>query len=313
MATILVLGAAGRLARVAAEAFRDAGWTVKGQVRPGGAGRLPPGVVPVEADGTDAEALAAAARGADVVLQGLNPPYTAWRTEVPKLTAAAIAAARASGGLLLFPGNVYGFGAEMPAVLTPETPERPTTVKGRLRVEAEAALAAGARSGAYRLAVIRAGDFYGGPGRGSWFDLVVAKDAARGLVASPARDLDMPHAWAYLPDLARAFVAVAEARDRLGPVETFHFAGHTLSMREIAAAVGLARGKPARVRRLPWWALRLAGLVMPMPRELVEMKYLWDVPHRLEDPRLESLAGPLPATPPDRAVADALRAIGALS
>ena len=32
---ILVLGAAGRLGFVAAEAFRDAGWQVKGLVRPG--------------------------------------------------------------------------------------------------------------------------------------------------------------------------------------------------------------------------------------------------------------------------------------
>ena len=35
MTTILVLGAAGRLGFVAAEAFRDAGWQVKGLVRPG--------------------------------------------------------------------------------------------------------------------------------------------------------------------------------------------------------------------------------------------------------------------------------------
>lgn len=308
MATILVLGAAGRLGRLAAEAFRDAGWTVRAQVRPGGAARLPRGVGAVEADGTDGPALAAAARGVDVVFNGLNPPYTAWRSELPKITAAAIAAATASGGLLLFPGNVYGFGAAMPDVLTPDTPARPTTVKGRLRVEAEAAMAAAARSGAFRFAIVRAGDFFGGPGRGSWFDLVVAKNAARGLVSSPA-PLDLPHAWAYLPDLAKALVGVAEARDRLGPVETFHFKGHTVTMREMAAAVGAAAGRPVRIRKLPWWALRLAALVAPMPRELVEMKYLWDVPHRLADPRLASLAGPLPRTPLDRAVADALRAI----
>jgi nucleoside-diphosphate-sugar epimerase len=312
MATILVLGAAGRLGKVAAEAFRDAGWTVRAQVRPGGSARLPAGVTAVEADGTDGTALAAAARGADVVFNGLNPPYTAWRREVPRITAAAIAAATAGGGLLLFPGNVYGFGAGMPPVLTPGTPERPTTVKGRLRVEAEAAMAAAARTGAFKLAVVRAGDFFGGPGRGSWFDLVVAKDAARGLVASPA-PLDLPHAWAYLPDLARALVAVAEARDRLGPVETFHFPGHTATMREMAAAIGAATGRPARIRKLPWWTLRLAALVAPMPRELVEMKYLWDMPHRLEDPRLAAIAGPLPATPFDRAVADALRALGTVS
>ena len=38
---ILVLGAAGRLGYTAAEAFRDAGWTVKGLVRPGRAAAVP--------------------------------------------------------------------------------------------------------------------------------------------------------------------------------------------------------------------------------------------------------------------------------
>ena len=38
---ILVLGAAGRLGVCAAEAFRDAGWTVKGLVRPGRKPQVP--------------------------------------------------------------------------------------------------------------------------------------------------------------------------------------------------------------------------------------------------------------------------------
>ena len=46
---ILVLGAAGRLGFTAAEAFRDAGWTVKGLVRPGRAGAVPRRVEAVEA------------------------------------------------------------------------------------------------------------------------------------------------------------------------------------------------------------------------------------------------------------------------
>jgi len=46
---ILVMGAAGRLGFTAAEAFRDAGWQVKGLVRPGRAGAVPRKVQAVEA------------------------------------------------------------------------------------------------------------------------------------------------------------------------------------------------------------------------------------------------------------------------
>ena len=40
-ARIVVLGAAGRLGHKAAEAFRDAGWSVASLVRPGSAERAP--------------------------------------------------------------------------------------------------------------------------------------------------------------------------------------------------------------------------------------------------------------------------------
>jgi len=33
------------------------------------------------------------------------------------------------------------------------------------------------------------------------------------------------HAWAYVPDLAGAFVRLANTRDKLGGFETFGFAG----------------------------------------------------------------------------------------
>ena len=56
---ILVMGAAGRLGFVAAEAFRDAGWTVKGLVRPGRSNAVPRKVEPVEAVTRD-DAIAAA-------------------------------------------------------------------------------------------------------------------------------------------------------------------------------------------------------------------------------------------------------------
>jgi NAD(P)-dependent dehydrogenase (short-subunit alcohol dehydrogenase family) len=64
---VLVLGAAGRLGYVAAEAFRDTGWTVISLARPGHATRVPSGTEIVEADALDHQAVAAAAHGASVI------------------------------------------------------------------------------------------------------------------------------------------------------------------------------------------------------------------------------------------------------
>jgi nucleoside-diphosphate-sugar epimerase len=306
---VLVLGAAGNVGRLVAEAFRDAGWRVKAQVRPGGAARLPAGVEPVEADGADVAAMARAGADADVVFHGLNAPYTRWETDMMPLAEGAIAAAAAGRATLFLPGNVYGFGAGMPERLTPGVPFRPTTSKGRLRVALEERLAEAAAANSFRLVILRAGDFFGG-GPGSWFDRVLVKDVGKGVFTTPA-PVGVVHAWAYLPDLARAFVALAGVRDRLGPVERFHFPGHAVPIETMKAAVETAAGRPLRLRRLPWWAMRLIAPFQPMMRALLEMKYLWDVPHRLVDERLAAVVGPMPATPLDAAVAATLARLGA--
>src|SRR5262249_30021180 len=77
-ARVLVLGAAGRLGHAAAEAFRDAGWSVASLVRPGNASRAPADTEIVEIHALDHAAVAKTAGGADVILHALNPPYTDW-------------------------------------------------------------------------------------------------------------------------------------------------------------------------------------------------------------------------------------------
>ena len=58
---------------------------------------------------------------------------------------------------------------------------------------------------------------------------------------------------------------------------------------------------------MPWPLLRAAGLVVPMLREISEMRYLWSVPHRLSGERLAKLVGEVARTPLDRAMDETLR------
>ncbi len=308
MQTALVLGAAGRFGAATAEAFVAAGWRVKGQVRPDTSGRLPSGVEPVEVDARDIAAMGLAGIGADVVVHALNPVYTRWNKEVMRLGEGAVAAAAANRAQLMLPGNVYNFGAGMPDRLTPKTRFHPTTEKGRLRVRLETMLAEAARRHGFQFTILRTGDVFGS-GTGSWFDLVLAKELKDGVFTTPAGHA-VPHAWAYLPDVAATLVKLAETRTHYGQVETFHFPGHTVSMDDWVAAVEQALGEPVEVKPMPWRMMRLLGLFSPMMRALVEMKYLWDVPHGIVDESLEPLIGEVPHTPFDTAVARSLSELG---
>src|SRR6185437_5425327 len=132
------------------------------------------------------------------------------------------------GATLLFPGSVWNYGSGMPPVLDEATPMQPTARKGAMRVEMEQRMREACDRG-MRAIVVRAGDYFGA-GRGSWLDLVIAKDLNRNRLTYPG-PLDVIHPWAYVPDFANTLVKLAQVRDRFAPYETFGFPGHAVTGR----------------------------------------------------------------------------------
>src|SRR5262249_36419140 len=181
---IIVLGGAGRLGRAAAQAFKSAGWQVASLVRGSSAGGAAPGTEIIEVDARDGESVMVATSGADVVLHALNVPYTDWARLALPLADTAIAAARESGATLGFPGNLYNYGAGMPARIDDRAPMDPTSRKGAIRVAIETRLREAAEDG-LRTIVLRAGDYFGGEGGGSWFDRMIVKGITAGRLTYP--------------------------------------------------------------------------------------------------------------------------------
>jgi nucleoside-diphosphate-sugar epimerase len=303
--TVLILGAAGRIGSALATAFADAGWAVRAQARKDLPAALASreGIQLIRADALDPQALRQAAKGVDVIVHALNPPYTEWDRLALPLMDAAIAAARDSGALLMLPGNVYNFGRELPPVLTPSTPERGDVPKAALRIESEARMAA---APGLNSVVIRAGDFFGGTERGSWLDIALTSGLAKGKFVYPG-DPALDHAWAYLPDLAKVFVRVAERRAELQGHHRLHFAGHTVTGTAFMAAMESVVGRPLRMAGMPWGLMRLGSPFVPMWREVLTMRYLWQRPHRLDDSSLRELIGTVPHTPLAKALRRTLR------
>jgi hypothetical protein len=60
---------------------------------------------------------------------------------------------------------------------------------------------------------------------------------------------------------------------------------------------------------VPWPLLRIGGLVVPMWRELAEMRYLWQRPHALDGSALRAFAGSIQNTPLRDALVASLRAL----
>lgn len=309
MAMVVILGAAGRVGDAAARAFLHAGWSVRGVARNAKAGMLAPGVTAVEADVFDLGALTKACAGADVILNAVNPKYTEWDEKVLPMAKNIIAAAEAVGATHMLPGNVYNFGHAIHMDMTEDAPETASTPKAAIRIAMEGMFRERAAKTGVRTIVVRAGDFYGGVRAESWLDLIILAKLRKDIFTWGG-PMDVPHAFAYLPDLAAAFVAFAERRDEFGTFERFHFEGHTLTGEAMKQAAEAACGRRLALRRVPWPLLRVAGLVMPMMHEISVMSYLWRTPHSLDGSRLRAAVGALPATSPVDALRQAIDDLG---
>ena len=303
-ATVIILGARGRFGLACARAFADAGWRVLAHTRPGAQvpeeNRDDPRIEWVHADLFDTSVLAKLAEGAAVVVHALNPAYTndAWRKDVLRMTGASIALCRALGATLMVPGNIYNFGKSMPCVLREDTPQSAQTVKGQIRIAMEQQIQ---RSG-IRSIVVRAGDFFGS-GKGTWFDQAIVKDITKGKFTYPG-PRDVGTAWAYLPDLAKTFVALAQKRGQMEAFEVFHFAGHTVTGQqwlEVLEPMAHQKGwipvsGHLKFAGMPWAIIRLGSIFVPTWASLLEMRYLWTTPHALANDKLVALIGAEPHT-----------------
>lgn len=259
MGTVLVLGATGNFGVNAAREFEAAGWQVRRWKR-----------------GTD---MAAAAKGADVIVNGLNPPnYHAWDRLIPEITAEVLAAARASGATVLVPGNVYVYG-DQPGPWGPETPHRPVARKGRIRAEMEAAYRAASAEGV-RAIFLHGGDFVDPDSEKSFFNMLVLKKVPKGKITAFGA-ADVRRAYAYLPDMARAAVALAGMRAELPAFADITFPGHAFSIADLRRLVEAETGRTMRITRFPWWLMRLASPFWELAREMMEMRYLYETPHEL--------------------------------
>ncbi|MFZ6741847.1 NAD-dependent epimerase/dehydratase family protein [Undibacterium sp. JH2W] len=285
--SVLVLGAKGRLGQGAVEAFAAAGWRVIAQARTASHDRPGRNIEFLQCDVLDTTRILAAVPRVDVVIHAVNPDYTRWDTLLPPTTEAVIRIATASQALLMVPGNVYNFGADLPAVLAEDTPFVANTPKAAQRIAMEASLAAATQQG-LRCVILRAGDFIGGTG--TWLDLAITKSLAKGVVTHMGPD-DVPHAWAYLPDLARIFVRVAEQRQDLPAFEVMHYPGITATGKDVHAALEQLSGRTLQARALPWLLMQGIAWFSPMLRAVIKMRYLWQRPHQLHGEKLEHLLG----------------------
>jgi nucleoside-diphosphate-sugar epimerase len=245
--------------------------------------RLDAGVTFIPCDSLDADAVARAVQGAGHVVVAVGFPYVSavWKEVWPRAMHNLVEACAAHGARMVFADNLYMYGPQREP-LREVMPLTDYGAKPAVRAQITRIWQAASEAGRLKVAALRAPDFYGpGVGLSHLGDIAfgaLARDRAATLIFPP----DLPHAFAYVPDIGRAIVTLLEAPD-----DAYGQAWHvpcapTTTPRRILELGAAAIGRKPRIRSMPLWVLPLAGVFSGFMREIAEMRFTFDRPYEVD-------------------------------
>jgi nucleoside-diphosphate-sugar epimerase len=244
---------------------------------------LPKGASFVACDALDRESVIKAARLGEQFVVSIGFPYVGkvWQEVWPRVTRNFVAACEATGARMVFVDNLYMLGPQTaPLVETMALTsygKKPAARSAATRIWMEAAAA-----GRARIASLRPPDFYG-PGVGlSWLGDATIGALAKGKAAFFIGSPDIPHDFAYVPDIGRAVTTLLAAPDSAYGQAWNMPCAPTRTSREILAMAAETLGVRLRIHTLPESLLGLAGLAVPFLRELKEIRFTWNRPYHVD-------------------------------
>ncbi len=303
-----VIFGTGAIGMALLDALRERGEAVR-MVNRSGRADVPDGVEVVGGDAGDPAFSAAAAAGARVVYQTLNPPYHQWAQQFPLLQAGVLAAAQANRARLVSMENVYMYGRPDGRPLTEDRAHEAAHPQGRAALGDVARSprrppgrpCRGRRSVGHRTT--------SGPG--------AARSPTSGTGSSrPPSPGGRPPSSATRTSRTATPSCPTSVRDsrpsvsiRMHPVRSGTCPTTRTPARPVSSSDTVYRlaGRPrARLRTVPSWALRVLAVANATVSELVEMQYQFEEPFVVDSTRISTRLG-VRATPLDQALERTLR------
>ncbi|WP_116949277.1 NAD-dependent epimerase/dehydratase family protein [Jiangella endophytica] len=213
------------------------------------------GVEAYAADIRDPGAAAEAVAGAAVVYHCVNVPYEQQVEVMPRIQEAVLAAAETAGARLVVTDTLYPYGPTGGAVMTEETPWRAVAAKGRMRADLDRRYLDAHARGQVQVTLGRAADFFGPRVFNSSLGATVFPAALTGETALALGDIDLPHSYSYIRDVAAGLALLGERPDAAGRV--WHLpTAPAMSTRQVHELITEVTGRPLSVDVLsepqPW-------------------------------------------------------------
>ncbi|MFJ5802203.1 NAD-dependent epimerase/dehydratase family protein [Streptomyces decoyicus] len=197
------------------------------------------------ADVSTPEGALAAVEGAAVVYHCVNVDYHRQVEVMPRVQQAVLAAVETTGARLVVLDTLYPYGPTHGEVMTEETPWRATSRKGRMRAQLDERYLAAHRAGRARVVLGRSADFVGPGVLNSTLGGAVFPGALTGGEVLGMGDIDLPHSYTDIRDVATGLATLGAHPEGDGRV--WHLpTAPAVTTREIYSMIEERVGRPVR-------------------------------------------------------------------
>ncbi|MFF3347188.1 SDR family oxidoreductase [Streptomyces sp. NPDC002779] len=208
------------------------------------------GVERFAADVSTAEGARSAVTGAAVAYHCVNVGYHLQVEVMPRIQEAVLAAVETAGARLVVLDTLYPYGETGGAVMTEDSPWQATTRKGRMRAELDEKYLAAHRQGRARVVLGRSADFVGPGVLNSTLGGAVFPAALTGGEVPGLGDIDLPHSYTNIEDVAAGLATLGERPEGDGRV--WHLpTAPAVSTREILTMIEKRAGRPLNIVPVP--------------------------------------------------------------
>lgn len=175
-----------------------------------GDGDAAQGVTRVRSDVSTVEGALAAIEGSEVVYHCVNTAYHLQVETMPTIQQAVLEAVETTGARLVVLDTLYPYGETHGQVMTEQTPWRATTAKGAMRAQLDETYLTAHQQGRARVTLGRSADFVGPGVLNSTLGGAVFPGALTGGEVTGLGDIDLPHSYTNIADVAAGLATLGE-------------------------------------------------------------------------------------------------------
>lgn len=219
-----------------------------------------------------------AVEGSEVVylVVGFDYNLKVWEEKWPTLMRATINACIKHNARLVFFDNVYSYDINAIPHMTEESEYNPPSRKGAVRKQISQMLMDEVKAGKLMALIARSADFYGPGNDKSFANEMVYKNFLKGRRANWFIDADKKHSFTYTPDAAKATALLGNTDDAYNTIWHLPTDKNTITGREFIELFSKEMKVSNKLVVMPMWMVRLAGIFVPVLKEMREMMYQYD-------------------------------------